>query len=98
MTREEAERLLMENRAKIDSCDRKLVDLLNERTRMVHDIGRAKEALGMQVFEAKREDSVFRNVRLHNHGPIPDESLERIYKQIIEEMRALQGMKSQQAE
>lgn len=94
MTREEAERLLLESRAKIDSCDRKLVDLLNDRTRMAQDIGRAKESLGIQVVEPKREESVYRNVRLHNHGPIPDDALERIYRQIIEEMRALQGMNS----
>lgn len=98
MTKDEAERLLHESRAKIDSCDRKLVDLLNDRTRMVQDIGRAKEAMGMQVVEPKREASVYRNVRLHNHGPIPDEAVERIFRQIIEEMRALQGMKSSAAE
>jgi chorismate mutase len=95
MTHEEAERLLAESRAKIDSCDRKLVDLLNERTRMVVDIGRAKDALGMQVLEPKREESVYRNVLHHNHGPIPDEALKRIYEHIIEEMRALQGMRRQ---
>jgi chorismate mutase/prephenate dehydratase len=95
MTREEAERLLQESRAKIDACDRKLVDLLNDRTRMVVDIGRAKDVLGMEVFEPKREESVYRNVQHHNHGPIPDEALKRIYEQIIEEMRALQGMRRQ---
>lgn len=92
MTVEEARRLLAESRAKIDSCDRKVVDLLNDRTRMVQDIGRAKAALGMDVIEPRREEAVYRNVLLHNHGPIPDDALKRIFEQIIEEMRALQGL------
>ncbi len=92
MTQEEAQRLLAESRAKIDSCDRKLVDLLNDRTRMVEDIGRAKKTLAMEVLEPRREESVYRNVLLHNRGPIPDEALQRIFEQIIEEMRALQGL------
>lgn len=93
MTPEEAQRLLEDSRAKIDSLDRKLVDLLNERTRMVADIGRAKSALKMEVLEPRREENVFRNVTLHNRGPIPDEALKRIYEQVMREMRALQGMK-----
>lgn len=94
MTLEEAQRLLEESRAKIDSLDRKLVDLLNERTHMAADIGRAKSILKMQILEPRREESVFLNVTVHNHGPIPDEALKRIYEQIMREMRALQGMKA----
>lgn len=93
MTPEEARRLLEDSRAKIDSLDRRLVDLLNERTRMAAEIGRAKSILGMPVLEPRREESVFRNVTVHNRGPIPDEALRRIYEQIMQEMRALQGMK-----
>ena len=94
MTPEEARRLLEDSRAKIDSLDRKLVDLLNERTRMAAQIGRAKSVLEMQVLEPRREESVFRNVTVHNHGPIPNDALKRIYEQIMREMRALQGMKA----
>jgi chorismate mutase/prephenate dehydratase len=92
MTPEDAQRLLAENRAKIDALDRKIVDLLNERTRMVEEIGRAKIALGTPVIEQRREENVFRNVTVHNHGPMPDETLKRIYEHIMLEMRALQGM------
>ena len=92
MTEEEAQRLLAENRAKIDALDRKLVDLLNERTAMAQEIGRAKLVLGTPVQEPRREENVFRNVTLHNKGPMPDEAVRRIYEAIILEMRALQGM------
>ena len=45
LSTEDARLLLAESRAKIDSLDRKLVDLLNERTRFVADIGRAKSTV-----------------------------------------------------
>ncbi|MEI9815271.1 MAG: chorismate mutase [Acidobacteriota bacterium] len=49
MTPEDAQRLLAENRAKIDALDRKIVDHLNDRTRMAEEIGRAKLALGSPI-------------------------------------------------
>jgi chorismate mutase-like protein len=92
MTPEDAQRLLTENRAKIDSLDRKIVDLLNERTAMAQQIGQAKAVLGTPVQEPRREENVFRNVTVHNRGPMPDEAVRRIYECIMTEMRALQGM------
>ncbi|MGH9594906.1 MAG: chorismate mutase [Bryobacteraceae bacterium] len=95
MTAEEGWRLIEESRAKIDALDRKLVELLNERTRLVENIGRAKEALDLPVQESSREDDVFRNVLAHNGGPVPPDALRRIFDRIIEEMRGLQGMRRQ---
>ena len=93
MNPEDAQRLLAENRAKIDALDRKIVDLLNERTKMAVEIGRAKMVLASPVVEPRREDNVFRNVTVHNKGPMPDDALKRIYECIILEMRALQNMR-----
>ena len=93
MNPEDAQRLLAENRAKIDALDRKIVDLLNERTQMAVEIGRAKTVLASPVVEPRREDNVFRNVTVHNKGPMPDDALKRIYESIILEMRALQNMR-----
>ncbi len=95
MTAEEGWRLIQDSRAKIDALDRNLVELLNERTRLVENIGRAKEALDLPVKEASREDDVFRNVLAHNRGPVPADALRRIFERIIEEMRGLQGMRRQ---
>jgi chorismate mutase len=93
MTPDDAQRLLAENRAKIDALDRKIVDLLNERTKMAVEIGCAKTVLATPVVEPRREDNVFRNVTVHNKGPMPDDALKRIYECIILEMRALQNMR-----
>ena len=93
MTKDEAVRLLAESRAKIDELDRQLVELLNRRTRIVEDIGRAKEASGLPIYEPNREDDVYRNVFSHNQGPLTAEALRGIYERIIDEMRSLQRIR-----
>jgi chorismate mutase len=93
MTPDEAQRLLAQSRATIDEVDRKLVELLNARTRAVEDVGRAKEAAGLAIYEPKREDDVYRNVLAANHGPMTPEALRSIFERIIDEMRSLQKMR-----
>ena len=93
MTKEDAHKLLAESREKIDAVDRQLVDLLNERTRAVEHIGRAKEAAGLPVYEPKREDDVYRNILRHNSGPMTEGCLRRIFERIMDEMRSLQRMR-----
>jgi len=93
MTHDEAVRLLKESRTKIDDLDRQLVELLNRRTCIVEDIGRAKEAAGLPIYEPHREDDVYRNVLSHNQGPLSAEALRGIYERIIDEMRSLQRIR-----
>jgi chorismate mutase len=93
MTKDEAVRLLKESRARIDDLDRQLVELLNRRTRIVEDIGRAKEASGLPIYEPNREEDVFRNVFSHNQGPLTTEALRGIYERIMDEMRSLQRIR-----
>lgn len=81
---------LAECRDKIDAVDRKLVALLNERTRIVEDIGQIKQHLTLPIYEPKREDEVFRNVTRENQGPLTAEALKRIFERIIDEMRSIQ--------
>jgi chorismate mutase len=90
MNKDEAVRLLADSRAKIDDLDRQLVELLNRRTHIVEDIGRAKEAAGLPIYEPNREEDVYRNVFSHNQGPLSAEALRGIYERIIDEMRSLQ--------
>jgi chorismate mutase len=95
MTREEALRALVESRKAIDALDLRLLELLNERTRVVERIGRAKESLEMPIYEPKREDDVFRNVIGHNEGPLSADAVKSIFERIIDEMRTLQRMRRQ---
>jgi chorismate mutase-like protein len=90
MTREQALNLLSECRARIDEVDRQILALLNERTRIVEQIGRAKQSLNLPIYEPKREDEVFQNVAAHNGGPLPQDAVRRVFERIIDEMRTVQ--------
>src|SRR5277367_6619467 len=98
MTREEGLRALAESRKAIDAIDLRLLELLNQRTRVVEEIGRAKESLKLPIYEPKREDDVFRNVTDHNQGPLTSDAVKSIFERIIDEMRTLQKMRRQQRE
>jgi len=95
MTREEAERALALCREQIDEIDRRILALLNERTRVVEEIGRVKKEQCLPIYEPRREDEVFRNVVSNNRGPITEEALRRIYERILDEMRTLQRMRNE---
>jgi len=84
---------LADCRRRIDQVDIKIVELLNERTEIVHEIGRIKRQLSMPIYEPKREDQVFQNVTTNNPGPLTPEALKRIFERIIDEMRTIQQKK-----
>lgn len=88
---------LAECRKRIDKLDIRILELLNERTRVVEEIGRIKEGLGLPIYEPKREDDVFNNVNTHNRGPLPPEAVRRLFERIIDEMRTLQRMRREAA-
>ena len=90
MTQAEAEWSLAECRRKIDALDVQLRDLLNQRARIVDDVVRAKEALGVPVYEPKREAEVIRKATSGNPGPLSDEAFRHIFEAIMQEMRQIQ--------
>jgi len=93
MTQDEARARLDEFRVSIDEIDRQIVALINERTRVVEEIGRVKREAQLPVYEPKREEQVFANITSANQGPIPHEAVRRIFERIIDEMRSIQRLK-----
>ena len=90
MTQDEAQAKLDEYRILIDEVDRRIVELLNERTRVVHEIGRVKREAQLPIYEPKREELVFANITAANQGPISAAGVKRIFERIIDEMRTIQ--------
>jgi len=80
-------------RDKIDQIDVRILELVNERTRVVEEIGRIKQEFQMAIYEPKREEQVFENIRQNNHGPLPDDAVKRVFERIIDEMRTVQRLK-----
>ena len=90
MTPDEARAALEKCRVLVDDVDRRIVALLNERTRVVENIGRVKRQTQMPIYEPKREDQVFANIGASNGGPLTAEAVRRIFERIIDEMRMIQ--------
>jgi chorismate mutase/prephenate dehydratase len=77
-------------REKIDLLDRQLVSLINERLALAAEIGKIKRSQGGQIYVAEREDAVLRKVASQNEGPIKNEALQAIYREIMSAAIALE--------
>jgi chorismate mutase / prephenate dehydratase len=77
-------------RDKIDSLDQHIVDLLNQRLALAAEIGKLKRSRGGQIYVAEREDTVLRKVAALNQGPIKNEALTAIYREIMSAAIALE--------
>jgi len=77
-------------RRRIDAIDRRLVKLLNERSRCAVEIGHLKKQLNLPAWQPEREAEILRNVVKSNHGPLDDAAIRRLFERIIDEARALE--------
>ena len=82
-------------RTRIDEIDRKLVELLNERSRCAIEIGKIKSKLHMGVFDPEREREVVRHVQRENRGPLDADGIRRIFERIIDECRHSERLSAQ---
>lgn len=70
-------------RMKIDDLDCRIVDLLNERAKIVVDVGKAKQANGTPIYAPDREHVVLRRIAELNSGPLPQKTLQAIYRELM---------------
>ena len=77
-------------RGKIDVLNRKLVELLNERARCAIEVGKIKRENGQPMFAPERETAVLNQLKELNQGPLSDEAVRRIFRQIIDEALRLE--------
>ncbi len=86
---------LQELREQIDAIDHELVRLLCRRARVSQQIGRLKgeragEGNEPRIYEPDREAQVYAQVEAANEGPLPNDALRAIYREILSASRALQ--------
>jgi len=83
---------LRELRARIDKLDRRIVELLNERTDLTIEVGREKAKLGRRAIrDARREREVLLRVSIANEGPLPQADLIAVYRRLIAASRELEA-------
>ena len=76
---------LADARARIDSIDRTIQELIAERARWALQVGKAKGPLKAAVdyYRPEREAQVLRMVVDRNSGPLADEVLVRLFREIM---------------
>src|SRR6516165_3235288 len=79
-----------ELRKAIDKLDAQLIKLLNERTRHVLAIGEIKMKAGEEIYAPHRERAVLNRICRLNQGPITNESLQAIYREIMSSALSLE--------
>jgi chorismate mutase len=75
-------------RRRIDEIDKKLVELLNDRSRCALEIGKLKQAANIPLYQPDRENEVLANAERENPGPLTDAAIRRLFERIIDEARA----------
>ncbi len=78
------------HRVKIDALDAQIVDLLNQRARVVIEIGKIKQEQNAPIYAPDREKAVMSKVRAFNKGPLPDRCLEAVYRELMSGSFALE--------
>lgn len=81
---------LPELRTAIDDVDRRLLGLLTERAELAKAVGEAKAVGARGILDAGREKQILAAIRKANRGPLRDDSVEAIYREIISACRAVQ--------
>ena len=77
-------------RNQIDELDHQLVKLLNERARIVVEIGKLKNKTGGQIYAPDREKQVLARIAKANQGPLPDKCLVAIWRELMSGSFALE--------
>ncbi|MBY0309213.1 MAG: chorismate mutase, partial [Phycisphaerales bacterium] len=84
---------LADLRTRIDALDRQLVTVINERSRLVVEVGRHKQRHGIPIYAPHREAQVLKRVLAHNAGvggPLPARTVEAIYRELMSGSFALE--------
>lgn len=74
---------LEELRKKIDGIDSKLIELLNERARIVIEVGKLKSKTAGPVYAPDREKEVLEKIAKANKGPLPDKTMTAIWRELM---------------
>lgn len=78
-------------RQRIEELDASLLRLLNQRAEVSAEIGKLKVKNGLNIYDHRREEEVFKYLARHNRGPLNTSEVSRIFGEIISISRRLQS-------
>ncbi len=74
---------LEELRKQVDQIDVRLIELLNERAKVVIEIGKVKGKDNTPIYSPHREKAVLDKVVKANKGPLPNRTLQAIWRELM---------------
>jgi len=77
-------------RQKIETLDRQILDLLNERAGVAREVGRVKSEARMNPYSPQREAEILERLKLENPGPFPQGAISPVFREIISACRSLE--------
>lgn len=77
-------------RERIDAIDARILELLNARATCAQEVGEIKRELDAPVYRPEREAQIFARLRAASAGPLPGDSIESIYREVVSACRALE--------
>lgn len=83
---------LQKIRERIDSLDEQIQDLINQRASAAQEVAQVKTASGGDTFfyRPEREAMVLSSIKERNQGPIADEDMTRLFREIMSACLALE--------
>jgi chorismate mutase / prephenate dehydratase len=78
-------------RDRLDIIDERILSLLSERAKVIVQVANFKRHHNIPIYVPEREVSIIERLRRANSGPLPGDTIERIYRNILEEMRKFEG-------
>jgi chorismate mutase/prephenate dehydratase len=77
-------------RQRIDEIDSEILRKLNERARVVLEVGALKRATGAPIYAPEREQQIVERLARENEGPFPKGGLAPVFREIVSATRSLE--------
>lgn len=77
-------------RLQVDDVNLKILELLNQRARLVSDIGKVQAQLGVSFYDPEREARMLEALERNNKGPFSNETIKALFREVFRASLALE--------
>lgn len=78
-------------RDQLDAVDRRIVQTLNKRATLVHELAAIKGEAGAQLYDPRREEEILQRVAEENPGPIYNSTMREIFELMMHRIRDIEA-------
>jgi chorismate mutase/prephenate dehydratase len=85
-----APKSLADLRGELDAVDCEIIEVVNRRAVIAKQIGEKKQGAAQAIFDPQRETQVVERAVANNPGPLPDNAVRAVFRELISGSRAVQ--------